>query len=379
MCLKFALAHTAGSARAGVLTTDRGEIPTPVFMPVGTQGSVKAVAPRDLRDMGARIVLGNTYHLFLRPGTRVIERAGGLHRFMSWDGALLTDSGGFQVFSLSDLRGISEEGVTFRSHIDGSSHSFTPESVIDIQRSLGSDILMVLDECAPYPCQEEYARGSCDLTLRWAERSARRFRATSPRYGTSQALFGIVQGSVYPHLRRSCAERLVETGFDGYAIGGVSVGESSEAMYEVTGECASVLPKGAPRYLMGVGTPENMLEAIALGVDMFDCVMPTRNGRNALMFTRNGRVNLRNAACAEDTGPVDPDCDCYTCRTFSRSYLRHLFKAEEILGLQLATIHNLSFYLWLMRSARASILEERFDAWKASALARLADGNATAT
>jgi len=369
--LRFTLENTDGRARAGVLSTGHGEIPTPVFMPVGTQGAVKAVAPRELEEIGATIILGNTYHLYLRPGTQIIQRAGGLHRFMSWNRPVLTDSGGYQVFSLSDLRGLSEDGVEFRSHIDGSPHRLTPEGAVDIQRALGSDIMMVLDECPPYPCDEEYAERSMELSLRWALRCKDRAASTTPLYGSEQALFGIIQGSTIDRLRERSARGLLDIGFDGYAIGGLSVGEPASEMYRVTELCTSVMPAGQPRYLMGVGTPENLLESIDRGVDMFDCVLPTRNGRNALFFTRRGRVNIRNARHEDDFGPIDPECSCYTCRTFSRAYLRHLFKAGEIAGLQLASIHNLSFYTWFMRSARGAILAGRYRDWKSAMLESL--------
>ncbi len=371
--MNYILEHTDGAARAGSIVTDHGIVPTPIFMPVGTQGAVKAVEPRELEEIGAHIILGNTYHLYLRPGCGIIEEAGGLHRFAAWPHPILTDSGGYQVFSLSDLRGIDEDGVVFSSHLDGSSHRFTPESVVDIQRSLGSDIMMVLDECAPYPCDEGYAAKSHQLTLRWAERCLQRGRATQPLYGYGQALFGIVQGSVFRHLREESAHGLVQMGFDGYAIGGLSVGEPVEIMYGMTEVCAEILPEKKPRYLMGVGTPENILEGIARGIDMFDCVMPTRNGRNAMVFTRHGRMNLRNARYANDFEPIDAECSCYACRTFTRAYLRHLAKAREILALQLASMHNLAFYLGLVRSAREAILGNRFGMWKAATLAALAE------
>ena len=342
-----------------------------MFIPVGTQGAVKAVGPRELSELGARIVLANTYHLYLRPGAPLIEKAGGLHGFMSWDRPILTDSGGYQVFSLSDLRDLDDDGVTFKSHLDGSLHRFTPERVIDIQRSLGSDIMMVLDECTPYPCDKEYAERSTELTLRWAERCKVQFENTRPKYRKGQALFGIVQGSVYPEIRKRSAHSLVEMNFDGYAIGGLSVGEPVESMYTMTELCASNLPAEKPRYLMGVGTPENILECIERGIDIFDCVLPTRNGRNALFFTRNGKINVRNAAFAEDFTPIDDECDCYTCKNFTRAYLRHLFKSEEITGLQLASIHNLSFYLWLCRSAREAILSDSYGSWKATQVQRM--------
>lgn len=341
-------------------------------MPVGTQGAVKAIEPRELKEIGAKIILGNTYHLYLRPGTDLIERAGGLHRFMSWDSPMLTDSGGYQVFSLSELRGLSEDGVTFKSHIDGSTHVFTPERVVDVQRSLGSDIMMVLDECTPFPCEESYAAQSSELTLRWASRCKEQFERTNAKYRREQALFAIVQGSTFSTLRERSARSLVDLGFDGYAIGGLSVGEPAEVMYEMTEVCTAVLPSGHPRYLMGVGTPENILEAIARGVDMFDCVLPTRNGRNAVLYTRVGRLNIKNAMYSNDFLPPDVECECYTCRNFTRAYIRHLFKAQEILALQLATIHNLAFYLWLVGSARRAILEDRFSVWKRQTLESLA-------
>lgn len=341
-------------------------------MPVGTQGAVKAIEPRELSEIGAKIILGNTYHLYLRPGTDIIEHAGGLHRFIGWDHPILTDSGGYQVFSLSDLRGISEKGVQFKSHIDGSLHLFTPESVVDVQRSLGSDIMMVLDECTPYPCNEEYASRSNEMTLRWAERCKIQKETTSSKYQQNQSLFAIVQGSIYESFREKSAEELVRIGFDGYAIGGLSVGEPADLMYRMTEVCTAILPTDRPRYLMGVGTPENILESIERGIDMFDCVLPTRNGRNAVLFTRNGKLNMKNASFAFDLIPPDAECLCYTCRNFTRAYIRHLFKAQEILALQLATIHNLHFYLWLVRSAREEILADRFVEWKSEMLERLA-------
>ena len=337
-------------------------------MPVGTQGSVKAVEPRELKEMGARIILCNGYHLYLRPGADLIERAGGLHRFVSWDQPILTDSGGYQIFSLSGLRSISEEGVTFRSHIDGSQHLFTPESVVDIQRSLGSDIMMVLDECMSYPCDEESAARSNELTIRWAERCKIQMDRTAPKYNIRQSLFAIVQGGIHESLREKSAESLVDIGFDGYAIGGLSVGEPTDFMYKMTEACTAILPPDRPRYLMGVGTPANILESIERGIDMFDCVLPTRNGRNAVLFTRNGKLNMKNSAFTSDFMPPDSECPCYTCRNFTRAYIRHLFKSQEILSLQLATIHNLHFYLWLVRSAREAILEDRFQRWKSGML-----------
>jgi queuine tRNA-ribosyltransferase len=340
-------------------------------MPVGTQGAIKAVEPRELEEIGARIILANTYHLFLRPGTDLVEKAGGLHNFMNWERPILTDSGGYQVFSLSELRGISEEGVVFKSHHDGSQHFFTPERVLDIQRSLGSDIMMVLDECAAYPCDEEYARTSSQLTLRWAERCKKQMERSQAKYGSRQELFAIVQGSVYPALREESARSLVTMNFDGYAIGGLSVGEPDDIMYRMTQVCTDVLPVEKPRYLMGVGTPENIVEGIERGVDMFDCVLPTRNGRNALLYTQDGKINIRNAVYADDFAPVDRSCSCYTCKNFTRAYIRHLFKAREILALQLASLHNLFFYLTLLRSARNAILNDGFASWKEEQLARL--------
>lgn len=369
--MKFDLLTSDGKARTGKFETGHGVVETPVFMPVGTQGSVKAIEHRELEGIDARIILGNTYHLYLRPGTDLIRSAGGLHKFIGWNRAILTDSGGYQVFSLNDLRTIEEKGVTFKSHIDGSSHVFTPESVVGIQRDLGSDIMMVLDECAPFPCDREYALKSNELTVRWAERCRNEFERSKPLYGHSQALFGIVQGSIYPDIRERSALSLVGLGFDGYAIGGLAVGESAADMYSMIEITEAFLPPEKPRYLMGVGTPANLLEAVGRGIDMFDCVLPTRNGRNANLFTRHGTLNMRNAKYKADLTPPDGECDCYTCTHFSKAYLRHLFQVREIVGLQLATIHNLSFYLWLMKQARGAIVERRFDAWKRSMLVQL--------
>ncbi|MEW6511473.1 MAG: tRNA guanosine(34) transglycosylase Tgt [Bacteroidota bacterium] len=370
--MTFSLEHTDGAARAGRIRTSRGDVPTPVFIPVGTQGAVKAVEPRELDEIGASIILGNTYHLYLRPGPELIARAGGLHAFMGWRKPILTDSGGYQVFSLSDLRRIDEVGVEFKSHLDGSTHVFTPEKVVQLQRALGSDIMMVLDECTPYPCDEGYAVASNQLTLRWAARCREEMERTMPRYGSEQSLFAIVQGSTFPEIREQSAAALAAMQFDGYAIGGLSVGEPEGTMYAMTRTCTEVLPADKPRYLMGVGTPQNILESIERGIDMFDCVLPTRNGRNAVLFTSNGRINMRNALHAEDPGPVDPECPCYTCRNFSRAYLRHLFKAGEILALQLATLHNLTYYHRLVAAAREAIVARRFSAWKAGMLSSLA-------
>ena len=363
-----------GAARAGILHTDHGDVPTPVFMPVGTQGSVKALAQRDLREADAHIILGNTYHLYLRPGADVLERFGGLHAFMSWDRAILTDSGGDQVFSLSELRRIEDKGVTFKSHLDGSTHEFTPEQVVAIQRSIGSDIIMVLDECTPYPCDREYAGTSLELTTRWAERSREELLRTKPLYGHRQLQFGIVQGSVFEDLRQKSARALRSIGFDGYAIGGLAVGEPLEEMYRIVSSVEPALPADKPRYLMGVGTPENLVEAVARGIDMFDCVLPTRNGRNGQVFTSMGTLNLRNASYKEDKRPIDERCLCHVCTTYTRAYLRHLFTSKEVLALNLASLHNVTFYLTLMREMRASILESRFPAWKEETLGRLATG-----
>ena len=372
--MTFTLQHTdaTSSARAGRLHTAHGPIDTPVFMPVGTVGSVKAVQPRELLDdVDAPIILGNTYHLYLRPGTDLLQAAGGLHRFMQWPRPMLTDSGGYQVFSLSDLRDLSEEGVTFQSHIDGSAHSFTPESVVDIQRAIGSDIMMVLDECPPGDASEAYARKSNELTLRWAARARAHFDATAPLYGYEQALFGIVQGVVYPEIRRESAKRLVDLDFPGYAIGGLSVGEPAAQMYAMVEVVNEILPADKPRYLMGVGTPANLIENIARGVDMFDCVMPTRNARNGTLFTTQGRMNILNARWTEDLSPIDPGLDGYASQRFSKAYLRHLFKANEILALQLATLQNLALYRWVMREARAAIQEDRFAAWRRTTVPQL--------
>ncbi len=369
--MTFDLLATDGRARAGLLHTDHGTVETPVFMPVGTQGTVKAVEQRELIELGAQVILGNTYHLVLRPGLEVIEAAGGLHRFMHWDRAILTDSGGYQIFSLNGLRTLDDDGVSFRSHLDGSLLRFTPEAVIEHQRSLGSDIMMVLDECAPFPCSHPEAHSAVRRTSAWAEKSVEAFRRSQARYEYGQAVFGIVQGSVFPDLRSTSAQHLIGLEFDGYAVGGLAVGEPVQQMYSVLDGVVPLLPQGKPRYLMGVGTPENLLEAVARGIDMFDCVLPTRNGRNGMVFTARGAVNLRNAVHKMDFAPIDPDCGCYTCRNFSRSYLRHLVSAGEILGLQLATIHNIHFFVSLMREARQAILTGRYASWMAAVLDRL--------
>lgn len=356
---------TKSSARAGVITTDHGEIKTPIFMPVGTAGSVKAVHQRELEtDIQAQIILGNTYHLYLRPGIPLLQKAGGLHRFNGWTRPILTDSGGYQVYSLAENRKISEEGVAFKSHIDGSSHVFTPEGVIDIQRAIGADIIMAFDECTPYPCEYGYARNSMELTHRWLTRCIQRMNETSPAYGYEQVLFPIVQGSTYRDLRQRSAEFVAEQGQPGNAIGGLSVGEPSEDMYEMTSLVCGILPQDKPRYLMGVGTPENILECIALGIDMFDCVMPTRNARNGMLFTSEGIINIRNEKWKDDLSPLDARLGGYASTFYSKAYLRHLIISKEILGAQIATLQNLTFYLWLVNQARERILDGTFAAWK---------------
>ncbi|RMF64257.1 MAG: tRNA guanosine(34) transglycosylase Tgt [Calditrichaeota bacterium] len=360
---------TESDARAGVLETAHGEVHTPVFMPVGTQGTVKTCSPHELIEVGSQIILGNTYHLYLRPGTDVIEAAGGLHKFSSWPGPILTDSGGYQVYSLAQLRKVSDDGVVFQSHHDGSYHEFSPERSVDIQRSLGSDIMMVLDECPPYPCTEEYAVESVDRTTRWAARCRAHFLATEPKYGAEQVLFGIVQGSTFHHLRERSAQALVQMDFPGYAIGGLSIGEPKSVLFEIVAFTAALLPRDKPRYLMGMGKPEDLLEAISLGVDMFDCVIPTRNARKGQVFTRRGPINVKNAVYKEDFRPIEETCKCYACLNFTRAYLRHLIHADEILGLRLTTLHNLFFYHQLVAEARQSIMEGRFVAWKEAFLA----------
>jgi queuine tRNA-ribosyltransferase len=365
--LRFELLHTdsRSKARAGVLQTPHGKIETPIFMPVGTAGTVKGIHQRELKqDIGAQIILGNTYHLYLRPGTGLLEEAGGLHRFMNWDGPILTDSGGFQVFSLSDIRKIHEDGVQFTSHIDGSKHFFTPEKAIDIQRSIGGDIVMAFDECTPYPCEERAAARSMELTHRWLERCCRHIDSVPPLYGHSQALFPIVQGSTYPALRKKSAEFIASMNRAGNAIGGLSVGEPAEDMYALTDLVTDILPAEKPRYLMGVGTPANILEGIARGVDMFDCVMPTRNARNGMLFTWNGIINIRNEKWKNDLRPIVPESDSYVDSSYSYAYLRHLHVSGEMLGAQIATLHNLTFYLQLVREARRRILNGDFTEWK---------------
>ncbi|MEP0714364.1 tRNA guanosine(34) transglycosylase Tgt [Algoriphagus sp.] len=365
--MKFTLAHqdSKSKARAGVVQTDHGEIQTPIFMPVGTAGSVKAVHQRELdQDIKAQIILGNTYHLYLRPGLDVLEKAGGLHKFNGWEKPILTDSGGYQVFSLSGTRKIKEDGVMFKSHIDGSKHHFTPENVMDIQRTIGADIIMAFDECTPYPCEYGYARNSMEMTHRWLTRCIGRFDETEGKYGYNQTLFPIVQGSVYKDLRKQSAEFIASTNQQGNAIGGLSVGEPAEMMYEMTELVTDILPQDKPRYLMGVGTPANILECIALGVDMFDCVMPTRNARNGMLFTSEGFINIRNEKWKDDFTGIDPTVGGYVSTFYSKAYLRHLTISKEILAAQIASIHNLSFYLWLVGQAREHILAGDFAVWK---------------
>ena len=369
--MKFTLQHSdpQSKARAGLLETAHGVIETPIFMPVGTAGTVKAVHQRELKnDIQAQIILGNTYHLYLRPGTSVLEAAGGLHKFMNWDGPILTDSGGFQVFSLSGIRKIKEEGVQFSSHIDGSKHLFTPERAMDIQRSIGGDIIMAFDECTPYPCEYSLAKKSMDLTHRWLTRCCDHFDNTNSLYGYEQNLFPIVQGSTYKDLRMQSAEFIASKERAGNAIGGLSVGEPAEMMYEITDQITDILPKDKPRYLMGVGTPANIIEGIALGVDMFDCVMPTRNARNGMLFTKNGIINIRNEKWKDDFSPLDADGETYVDSYYSKAYLRHLNTTNEMLAAQIASIHNLGFYLWLVKEARRRIIDGSFTAWKPTIL-----------
>ena len=372
--MTFELLHTdqKTNARAGLITTDHGQIETPIFMPVGTVGSVKGLTVRDLHaEVGAQIILGNTYHLYLRPGTSILEKAGGLHKFNGWDGPILTDSGGFQVFSLSGIRKLTEEGCTFQSHIDGSRHIFTPEGVMDIERSIGADIIMALDECTPGTSDYTYAKKSMELTHRWLSRCVQRFRETEPLYGYSQSLFHIVQGCTYKDLRRQSAEYITSMEADGNAIGGLAVGEPAEVMYEMIETVNEILPADKPRYLMGVGTPENILEAIERGVDMFDCVMPTRNGRNAMLFTSEGTLNMRNKKWEDDFSPIDPNGTATVDTYYSKAYLHHLYKAQELLALEIGSIHNLAFYLWLVREARKHILAGDYSTWKALMIPRL--------
>ncbi len=365
--MKFELKHTdkGSKARAGSVTTAHGVIETPIFMPVGTAGTVKAVHQRELiNDVKAQIILGNTYHLYLRPGLPVIEKAGGLHKFINWDRPILTDSGGYQVYSLSANRKIKEEGVKFKSHIDGSTHFFSPENAIDIQRSIGADIIMAFDECTPYPCDYKYAKKSMEMTHRWLKRCCDRFDSTEPKYGYEQTFFPIIQGSTYKDLRKASAEVIASFNREGNAIGGLSVGEPAEEMYSMTELVCEILPVEKPRYLMGVGTPVNILECIALGIDMFDCVMPTRNARNGMLFTSEGIINIRNEKWKEDFSAVDPNGSAFVDEYYTKAYLRHLNHSQEILGAQIATIHNLRFYLWLVEEARKHIIEGTFADWK---------------
>jgi len=375
MPLTFKTEHidTGSSARAGMITTDHGQIPTPIFMPVGTAGTVKAITQQDLtHDVDAKIILGNTYHLYLRPGTEILRAAGGLHKFNGWDRPILTDSGGYQVYSLSENRKITAEGVKFKSHIDGSAHLFTPENVMDIQRIIGADIIMAFDECPPYPCDKDYASKSLQITNQWLDRCFKRINETDPIYGHHQSLFPIIQGSVFPDLRKASAEFAASKNAEGNAIGGLSVGEPHEMMYEMTSLVCDILPKDKPRYLMGVGTPVNILESIALGVDMFDCVMPTRNARNGQLFTWNGIMNMRNKKWENDFSPLDLDGESFVDSFYSKAYVRHLFVAEEILALQIGTLHNLNFYLRLVRKAREKIIEGTFASWKNDMVKKLA-------
>jgi queuine tRNA-ribosyltransferase len=360
-------------ARAGEITTSHGKILTPVFMPVGTGASVKAVQQRDLiEDIKAQIILGNTYHLYLRPGLSILEQAGGLHTFMNWNHPILTDSGGYQVYSLADTRKIKEDGVAFTSHIDGSKHFFTPEYAIDVQRTIGADIIMAFDECTPFPCEPRYARKSMEMTHRWLKRCCDRFDETTGKYGHAQTLFPIVQGSTFRELRIESAETIAAQEREGNAIGGLSVGEPAEIMYEMTDVVCNILPQNKPRYLMGVGTPANILECIALGIDMFDCVMPTRNARNGMLFTRNGIINIRNEKWKNNFSPIDEEGTSYVDTYYSKAYLRHLVISKEILAAQIATLHNLSFYLWLVTEARSKISEGIFMQWKNEMVGKLA-------
>lgn len=361
-CFQLIKKDTETAARLGKVITARGEIETPAFMPVGTQATVKALSPQELNECGAQIILANAYHLFLRPGMEVIARAGGLHKFMSWDKPVLTDSGGYQIFSLALLRKISDQGVEFQSHIDGFKHFLTPEDLYGIQKTLGSDIIMPLDDVAQYPCEKEYALEAMNRTLAWAARQAQAHRESDTRQ--RQLLFGIVQGATYEELRRECSARMMEIGFEGYAIGGLSVGEPKELLYSTAAFTAGLLPEDKPRYMMGIGLPEDLIECAGLGVDMFDCVAPTRYGRNGTAFTSTGRLAVRNAASTFDFGPLDPACGCYACRNFSRAYIRHLFNVNEILGLKLVSLHNIYFYLDIMRRVRRAIAEDRFRLFK---------------
>ena len=359
-------------ARAGTLQTDHGEILTPIFMPVGTAGTVKAVSQEELsKNIKAEIILGNTYHLYLRPGIDLLEKSGGLHQFISWNKPILTDSGGYQVYSLSERRKITEEGVSFRSHIDGSKHLFTPENAMDIQKSIGADIIMAFDECTPYPCDFNYANTSMHMTHRWLKRCVDHFNSSPSKYGYNQSLFPIVQGSTYSDLRKKSAEVIASFDMPGNAIGGLSVGEPAELMYKHTDEVCTILPEDKPRYLMGVGTPVNILECIALGVDMFDCVMPTRNARNGMLFTSEGIINIKNKKWENDLSPIDPNGKASVDLMYSKAYLRHLIISKELLGAQIASIHNLTFYLWLVKEARTKIIDGNFHEWKNKMVSKL--------
>lgn len=372
--MKFQLEkkESQSKARAGKITTDHGIIETPIFMPVGTAGTVKGVHQQELKEkIHAEIILGNTYHLYLRPGTHILQKAGGLHAFMKWEKPILTDSGGYQVFSLKEIRKISEEGVEFRSHIDGSKHLFSPESVMDIQRQIGADIIMAFDECPPYPCDHIYAEKSMHLTHRWLKRCIQLLEQTEPLYGYNQTLFPIIQGSVFKDLRIQSAEFIASQNCSGNAIGGLSVGEPAEEMYAMLEIVNTILPEDKPRYLMGVGTPENILEAIALGTDMFDCVMPTRNARNGMLFTTQGIINIRNRKWEDDFSAIDPELHNGISNVHSKAYLKHLIKCNEMLGAQIASIHNLSFYIWLVKAARREILADNFSTWKKQQLPKL--------
>jgi queuine tRNA-ribosyltransferase len=365
MTFKIEHKDTQSSARAGVITTAHGDIQTPIFMPVGTQGTVKGVHQQELKDqVQAQIILGNTYHLYLRPGTDVLKKAGGLHKFIHWDRPILTDSGGYQVYSLKGMRKITEEGVKFQSHIDGSKHFFSPESVMDIQRIIGADIIMAFDECTPYPCEYKYAKNSMHMTHRWLKRCIQRMDETVPVYDYEQTFSPIVQGSTFPDLRKESAEFIASQNQDMNAIGGLSVGEPHEDMYAMTELVCGILPSEKPRYLMGVGLPENILESIALGIDMFDCVLPSRNARHGLLYTQNGIINIKNAKWQDDFSPIDSDSNALTSRIHTKAYLRHLFKVEELLAAQIATLHNLSFFLWLVTESRKQIQEGTFRSWK---------------
>ncbi len=375
--MKFTLEKTDNhsNARAGKIDTAHGSINTPIFMPVGTQGTVKTLTPKELIETNVQIILGNTYHLYLRPGHELISDFGGLHKFINWQKPILTDSGGFQVYSLTELRKISEEGVKFQSHIDGSRHLFTPENVVQIQQHIGSDIMMVLDECTPYPCDFEYAEKSMHMTTKWAQRAHDTWSSNPGIHGYAQSLFAIVQGSTFKELREISAKDLINLDFPGYAIGGLAVGEPKEDMLEITKFCAEILPTDKPRYLMGVGTPEDLLNCIERGIDMFDCVMPTRNARNGTVFSTNGKIVIKAAKYKKDEKPIDDNCNCYTCKNFSRAYLRHLFNVNEILGLKLSSLHNIHFYLWLVTEARKQIFNDNYLNWKNKMIIQMSTKN----